>query len=209
MGGVLRGEDGRDAGVGPVDAEGGIVEAEAALGFLAVEVVALVGEERVVLEDDEAVGEAAGDEELAAILGGEEDRDVFAEGGGTLADVHGDIPDGAAEDADEFGLGVGAGLPVEAADDAAGGAALVVLDEVGEDVGGFVAGGVVGFAEVTAGVCKNVGDDDFDVGDGGGEDFHVRPRVRGRFRGRGARGGRRRRWICRVRRRRREAGRRR
>ena len=47
MGGVLRGEDGRDAGVGPVDAEGGVVEAEAALGFLAVEVVALVGEEGV------------------------------------------------------------------------------------------------------------------------------------------------------------------
>ena len=206
MGGVLRGEDGRDAGVGPVDAEGGVVEAEAALGFLAVEVVALVGEEGVILEDGEAVGETAGDEELAAVVGGEEDRNVLAEGGGTLADVHGDIPDGAAEDTDEFGLSVGAGLPVEAADNAAGGAALVVLDEVGEDAGGFVAGGVVGFAEVATGVGEDVGDDDLDVGDGGGEDFHVRPRVRGRFRGRGARGGRRRRWTCRGHRRRREAG---
>ena len=149
---------------GPLDAEGGIVELEAALGFPAVNVVALVGEERIVLEDDETMREAARNEELASVLGRELAADGLAEGRRALADVDGDIPDGAADDADEFRLGVTACLPVETAQDAARGAAFVVLDEVGGDAGRGVADGVVGLDEIAARIAEDDGFDDLDVG---------------------------------------------
>ena len=43
----------------PLDAKGGIVELEPALGFLAVEIVALVAEKRIVLKDHEPVRKPA------------------------------------------------------------------------------------------------------------------------------------------------------
>ena len=54
---------------GPLHANGGVVPHEAALVAGVVGVVALVAELRLVREDEEAVGKAARDKELAAVLG--------------------------------------------------------------------------------------------------------------------------------------------
>ena len=115
---VFGGEEDRDVERGPFDAKGGVVEHEAALGCLAVEVVALVGEERVILEDDEAMREAARDEELLLVLSSQNDAHVLPERRRALADIDRDIPDRAADDAHELRLGVFARLPVESAHDA-------------------------------------------------------------------------------------------
>ena len=73
---VLLGQDELAAEVGPFDSEGGVVEPHAALGFPAVEVVALVAEQGVVLKYDEPVREAARHEELPPVLGRERHRHV-------------------------------------------------------------------------------------------------------------------------------------
>ena len=126
---VAFGADRRDTEVGKGDAQGRIVEAYAPFGGGAVERVAFIGEEGVVLEDDEPMGEPVGNVELEAIGRGELHGDMAPEGGGAPADVDGDVPDGAADDADKFGLRVRGGLPVEAADDTPGGEAFIVLRE--------------------------------------------------------------------------------
>ena len=107
------------------------------------------------------MGEAAGDEELAAVLGGKRNSDMPAEGRRAFADINGDIPYRAADHANKLRLGMGRGLPVEAADYALGGKALVVLDEGVGYAGIAVAFGVVGFAEPAALVAEHVGFDDF------------------------------------------------
>ncbi len=99
---VFFGKGKGDAEVGPAKVKGRVIEAEAAFGGGTVEIVALIGEERVILEDDEAVGEAAGDVELKAVLGSELNGDMPAKCGGVFADVNGHVPDGTADDADEF-----------------------------------------------------------------------------------------------------------
>lgn len=150
-----------DAKVGPAKVKGRVIEAEAALGGGAVEIVTLIGEECIVFKDNEAVGKTAGDVKLEAVGSREFDGNVLAVGGGTFTDIDGNIPDGTADDADEFGLGVRGGLPVESANDALGGKTFVVLHEVGRNAGFAITGLIVGFAEVTAGVAEDFGNDDF------------------------------------------------
>ena len=153
---VFGGEEDRDVERGPFDAQGGVVEHEAALGRLAVEVVALVREERVVLEDDEAMREAARNEELLLVLSGQDDAHVLPERRRALADVDRDIPDRAVDDAHELRLGVFARLPVESAHDALRRERLVVLDEVGGDPRRLVPRGVILLAEPSAAVAKRL-----------------------------------------------------
>ena len=162
----------RNADLWPFYAKRGVVEAHAAIDFAAVEVVALVAEERVVLKDDEAVGEAARNVELAAILGGESGGDMFAECRRAFADIDRHIPDCPANHANELGLRVGGRLPMEAANDALGREALVILDEGVGYARLMVATGVVGFAEPAAFVAEHVGLDDLYARDFCIDDFH-------------------------------------
>lgn len=59
----------------------------------------------------------------------EEAGDVLTVGGTALADVDNDIEDGTLDAADEFGLGEGRALEVQATHDTVGTHAFVVLDE--------------------------------------------------------------------------------
>ena len=68
----------RHANFGPCYAERGVVKAHAAVCRSAVEVVALVGKERVVLQYDEAVGKPARYEELLFVLGRQLDAEPLA-----------------------------------------------------------------------------------------------------------------------------------
>jgi len=85
------------------------------------------------------VGEAFGNPERVefAFVGErlEVEASPFAEVGRVAAEVDGYVPDMAGEDAEELSLGL-AELVVEAAEDAAGGEGLIVLNEAGGE-GGF------------------------------------------------------------------------
>ncbi len=104
-----------------------------------VEVCGFVEDLGCVGEHKEAVGEAFRDPELMEIAGlgagGEMEAGPLAEGGGDAAQVEGDVPDVAGEDANELALGFFK-LIVETAEDALAGERLVVLDEGGGEAGG-------------------------------------------------------------------------
>ena len=118
----------------PVDGEVGVVPEDAAVAGLVPEGGAFVEHFGVVAEDAEAVGEAGGDPEHVAVLGGELGAGPLAEGGGAAADVDGDVEDGAAGAADELSLRL-LELVVQAADDASARVRMVVLGErLGEAV---------------------------------------------------------------------------
>ena len=156
----------------PSDADAGIVVADAAFGGGCVEVVAAIGEDGVVFEAEEAVGKAARDEELSLVLAGENFADPVAERWRGATQIHGDVEYGAGHDAHQLGLGGGAGLVVESAQDATHGARLVVLDKIGLDAGGGEIAAGPGFHEVSAAVAKDARLDDFHVWNGGGYDEH-------------------------------------
>ena len=77
-------------------------------------------------EDEEAMGEAFGDPKELEGVGSEVEAGPFAEVGGVGAQVYGDVPDVAGEDADELSLGL-AELVMEAPEDAFRGEGLVIL----------------------------------------------------------------------------------
>ena len=77
----------------------------------------------------------------------------FAEVWRRAAEVDGDIPDMAGEDADELALGP-AELIVKTAKDAPSGKRLVVLHEVVREPGSGEGGGVINFSEPPATVSK-------------------------------------------------------
>ena len=133
----------RKPDVGPCDAQRRVVKTHPPVGSRTVKVVALVAEERVVLEHDEAMGESARDEALPAVLAGQRHGDVPPEGRRPLADVDGHVPHRSADHAHKLRLRVRGGLPVEAAHHALRRKALVVLDEVRVNAGRLVARGVV------------------------------------------------------------------
>ena len=77
----------------PFDAELRIVKPHTHIRRWAIEVVALVAEERVVLKHYEAVGKATRDEELPTVFGAKRNRHMLTEGRRAFADIDGDIPD--------------------------------------------------------------------------------------------------------------------
>lgn len=88
----------------------------------------------------------------------------LAEGWGGTAQVYGYVEDFALDDADELSLGV-LDLIMESAEDAFGGAGVVVLDEGDRGTDGCFEGALVeAFEEEAAGVGENLG----------GEDEHIK-----------------------------------
>lgn len=115
---------------GPGDAEGGIVPAQSGFGGRGVDVVDFVLEAGSVAEHKEAVGHAAGNEELAAVFMAELHHDVAPQRGRAAAQVDGDVDDAALRHPDELGLRQARALEVQAAEHSAGRLRLVVLNEV-------------------------------------------------------------------------------
>ena len=110
----------RNAEIWPFDAERRIIKAHAHICCRAVEVVALVAKERVILKNYKAVCKTARDEKLPPIFGAKRNRHMLAESGRTLADIDGDIPNRAFDDANELGLRMRSRLPMETTDNAFG-----------------------------------------------------------------------------------------
>ena len=126
---VLRREDDFVGGDAPVDGEVGVVPDDGAFALGAVEVVALVLEDGDGAQHAEAVGKAAGNEELTVVLCSELYAKVLAVGGRAGTKVDGDIEDGAFYDAHQLGLGMLAFLEMQTAHHAVLRARLVVLYE--------------------------------------------------------------------------------
>jgi len=158
---VFFGEDGGWAG--PVDVDLGVGEVDAEVVAGGVDVGAFVGDVGEIGEDAKAVGEALGDEHLLVVFVGEYDGGPAAEGFGVAADVHGDVKDFAPDDVNEFGLRVFE-LIMQAADDVAGGAGVVVLNEGFLQSDFVVFMQVEGFEEKATVVTENFGLDDDDAG---------------------------------------------
>ena len=102
-----------------MNVEGRVVPEDGAFSCGVVEVGGFVEDFGGVGEDEEAVGEAFGNPKELEIVGGglgfEVESGPFAEVGGVAAQIDGDVPDVAGEDADEFALGF-AELVVQAAE---------------------------------------------------------------------------------------------
>ena len=94
----------------PGDVKCGVVPDDAALAGRVVDIGGLVEDFSGFGEDDEAVGEALWDPDhlkrIHRVEALEVDADVLAELGRVGAEIDGDIPDMAGEDAEEFALGL-------------------------------------------------------------------------------------------------------
>ena len=160
---VLLGERQRDADLRPRNAQRRIVEPKPPVGRRAVEVVALVTEERIVLKNDEAMGKPARDVTLPAVFARQMHGDVPPERRRPLADVNGHVPNRPADDAHELRLRVRRGLPVQAAHHALRRKALVVLNKIRINAGILVTCGVVLFDKPSARITEHLWLDDLDV----------------------------------------------
>ena len=127
---VFLAEDSFVGGDAPVDAERGVEDGDAIVGFGMIKFVALVLENGCLTQHGEAVGKAFRHEELPVILFCQLYGDVLSVGGRTFADVNGNVEHCAFYAADEFALCEGWALEVQAAHDAIRRHALVVLYEV-------------------------------------------------------------------------------
>ena len=163
-GGVLGAERGRcgEQVERPGDVEGGVVPEEAAFAGRVIEVGGLVEHLGGVGEDEEAVGEAGGDPEELERIWAEVESGPLPEVGGLGAQVDGDVPDMAGEDANELSLGLFE-LVVESAKDALGGTGLVILDEAGGQIERGKRILVINFSEPTATIPMATGLDELNV----------------------------------------------
>ena len=112
---VLVAQDGMLRGDAPVDAEAGVQDADAAIGFRMVEVVALVLEHSRLAQYREAVREAARDEELAMVVLAQFDGHVLPVGGAAAPDVHRNVKHPAANAAHQLALRERRSLKMKAA----------------------------------------------------------------------------------------------
>ena len=75
----------------PVDSDVGVIIHEAAFIFWVIEFVTFIGKFGGVGENEEAVGEAAGDEELFLVVFRKDNTNVLTVSSGTFAEVDGDV----------------------------------------------------------------------------------------------------------------------
>ena len=105
--------------------------------------------------------EAAGDKELTAVLGREDDALPLPERRAPRAEVNAHVEDLPLDDADELGLGV-VDLEVEASQDPPHARGLVVLHEVDVDATRHEVGALVGLHEGAPLVAVRLGFDNND-----------------------------------------------
>ncbi len=124
----------------------------------------LVDDLGIRLERAVAVGEPLRDPELQPVLGAEGDGSVAAVGRRTDADVHDHVEDGATRNPDELVLGLGGHLVMQAAHDALGPrAGVVVLDEHGVEAGVPQRALIVGLGKEAARIAMHRRTDDLDI----------------------------------------------
>ena len=159
----------------PGDVQRGIAPKDGALSGGEVEIGGFVEDFGGFGDDEEAVGEAFGDPEKVEIAGTGEGLQVegcpAAEVGGVAAEIDGDVPDVAGEDAHQLTLRP-AELVVKAAEDSFAGAGLIVLGEAGRQTGGGEALRVEDLGEPAAVIAEALGPDSFDVAKRGLDNLH-------------------------------------
>ena len=89
---VFRRQNQWDSNIRPFYSKSRVVESHSTVGRGAIEIVALVTEQRVVLEDDEAMREPARNVELLSVLACQRHGDVLSKGWRTFPDVDSHIP---------------------------------------------------------------------------------------------------------------------
>ena len=160
---------GRDdrVGDGPANAKGGIGPENPAFILRIIRLRASVDDIGRVTESTESVGEAFGNEELAPILLGELDPGPPAEGGRTMADVHGDIENLSAYDLDQLRLGT-AELVVKASQGPPNRMRVVYLDDRRPETRPSIALLMVDLHQEAAVVCEEIRLDEPNIGQGCG-----------------------------------------
>ena len=107
---VLVRQYGLVGGDSPVDSQALVEDADAAVGFRVVELVAFVLEDGALAQDSEAVRKAFGDKELPVVVFRELHRDALSVSGAAAAYVHCHIQNGAAYAPHQLALGEGRAL---------------------------------------------------------------------------------------------------
>ena len=126
---VLLGEDGLICWNVPIDTEGVIEDTDTTFCLWMIELVTLVLEYRCVAEDGKTVSHSFRNKKLTMVILCQFYSDVLTVGRAALANVDDDIEDGTLDAADEFALGEGRALEVQATHHTIGTHAFVVLDE--------------------------------------------------------------------------------
>ena len=159
----------------PGDVQGGVTPEDRALSCRVVEIGCFVEDFGGLGDDEEAVGEAFGDPEKVEIAAVGEGFQIEgcppAEVAGVAAEIDGDIPDVAGENAHQLALRA-AELVVETAENALAGAGLIVLGEAGRKAGGGEALRVEDLREPAAVIAETLGADPFDITKRGIDNLH-------------------------------------
>ena len=154
----------------PGDVEFGIVPEDRTLAGRVVSAGGLVEDFGCFGENEETVGKTFGDPkelEFAVVIAGLEiESGPAAEVGRVAAQIDGDVPDVAGENADEFALGM-AELVVETTEDTACGKRLIVLSEDGGKAQRRKGVCIENFGKPTACVAITLGLQDFYIAQGG------------------------------------------
>ena len=156
----------------PVDAQGGVVPGDAAFAIRGVVVITLVQEDGFIAEHGKAMGEAAGNEELAVVLCTEFHGHMLPESGGAVADINRHIEHTALHTTHQLALAMRGTLVVQPAHHAVARHGFIVLHKGG--IAHFLAEFAVGegFEEITAGIAENAWFDNFHIGNGCGDNIH-------------------------------------
>ena len=170
--GIFGGEDDVCCRQLPVDTQGGVIPGDAAFAVGCVVVVALVLEDGFFAQHGESVGKAAGNEELAVVLGAEFHCYMLTIRGRAFADVYRNIEHSPLHTAHQFALAVRGALVVQPAHYAVAGHGLIILHKGG--VAHFFPEFLIRerFKEIPTGITKHAGFNDFDIWNCGGNDIH-------------------------------------
>ena len=152
----------------------GVVPTDGPFRCLVVVVGRLVGENGVLFQGHKAVGETGRNPEHVVRFGGKQGSHMLSVGGGAFADVHRHVHGPAGDDAHQFALGEGWLLEVQPPDHIFGREGLVVLHKIGGQAGSRQLLLVVTFKKITPCVAEHFRLYDFQFGDNGIDDFHVR-----------------------------------
>lgn len=160
---------------GPTNCELWIVPNDRALTSRVVEIGCLVEDLRCVREDEKSVGKSFGNpEELEVAVVGkrcEMKAGPAAEVRRAGAEVEGNVPDVARQNADELALGFPE-LVVQAAEDTLAGERLIVLDELAGETPGREGGGVEHFGKPAPVILEAARLQQFDSRERGFKDLH-------------------------------------
>ena len=157
---VLIANDTEVFGYLPVDSEIGIIEQNTAICFGMVEVIALIGKDRLIAQHGEAMRKSAGDIELTFVLFTQFDAEPLPEGLAAFAQIDGYVQYTAYGAAHQLRLAVRRALEMQSAYDSVTRTGLVILHKTCINTNFAVPLFVIGLHEIAACVLKDLGFDD-------------------------------------------------